>query len=313
MEPYYWTVSAVIALIPGALYALWFYLGDIYEREPYGYVLGVFLWGAVPGFIMSMYVERVLGSTWIHDQPMLFMGIAVPLVEETVKTIALVTIYMVARQEFDGPLDGLIYGALVGFGFAMAENLTYFVAVARLHEWVNLISLALFRVVVFGLSHATYTAVSGIGLGIARHSNTNRKKLVVILGSWMIAIALHGAHNLSGRMGGIGGLIAVMLALVNIFGIYIAFQRGYQVEVSILKAQLQEEIGAILTRNEYENLIAAQGRPTLLDSPNPVHSARLRLAVELANRKHRLNTRGAHREPELPGDILIIREKIASL
>ncbi len=42
------------------------------------------------------------------------------------KGLALVALFYLARQEFDGPLDGIVYGALIGFGFSMTENLLYF-------------------------------------------------------------------------------------------------------------------------------------------------------------------------------------------
>jgi hypothetical protein len=108
-------------------------------------------------------------------------------------------------------------------------------------------------------------------------------------------------------------LVAIALAFVNLAGIYIAFQCSYQLEVGILKKHLRTEIGGILSLEEYANLTAAKGRPRLLDSQFQQQAARLRLAVELANRKHRMSTFGAGGEAELPAEIAAIRAKISAL
>src|SRR5699024_11787194 len=48
-----------------------------------------------------------------------------PVVEESTKTVLLVIIVLAARRYFEGPLDGLVYGALIGAGFAFTENILY--------------------------------------------------------------------------------------------------------------------------------------------------------------------------------------------
>ena len=52
-------------------------------------------------------------------------SVVAPLVEETLKAVPLLFIFFMFRREFDGLMDGLLYGALVGFGFAMTENFFY--------------------------------------------------------------------------------------------------------------------------------------------------------------------------------------------
>ena len=50
-----------------------------------------------------------------------------PFVEETLKGAVLVGLLWRRRQEFDGPTDGIIYAAMVGLGFAMIENVGYYI------------------------------------------------------------------------------------------------------------------------------------------------------------------------------------------
>ena len=49
-----------------------------------------------------------------------------PIVEEFAKGLGVFLIFVSARRAFDGPIDGIVYGALVGAGFAFTENIQYF-------------------------------------------------------------------------------------------------------------------------------------------------------------------------------------------
>ena len=125
-------ISVIAAVIPASLYTLVFYWVDRYEREPVWLVVTAFLWGAVPAIIVSIIGELLLGSPFVNApgsvaEALVEGAVVAPVVEEIVKAVMLVAIFLFRRQEFDGPLDGLIYGAAVGMGFAMTENLLYFV------------------------------------------------------------------------------------------------------------------------------------------------------------------------------------------
>ena len=50
-----------------------------------------------------------------------------PLVEETLKGAVLIGLLWRRRAELDGPANGVIYAAMVGLGFAMIENVGYYV------------------------------------------------------------------------------------------------------------------------------------------------------------------------------------------
>ena len=49
-----------------------------------------------------------------------------PIVEEVGKGLGLLLLFVTARRAFDGPVDGVVYGALIGAGFALTENIQYF-------------------------------------------------------------------------------------------------------------------------------------------------------------------------------------------
>src|SRR5262249_40927802 len=120
-------ISLIFGITPMAILAIiltWF---DRYEKEPVWLMIGVFLWGFVvaagvaiilnPLFGIVLFVAS--GSSGLAD-----LGAAVlsaPIVEESVKGLAVLIVFLFFRYEFDSILDGVIYGSLVGFGFAAAE------------------------------------------------------------------------------------------------------------------------------------------------------------------------------------------------
>src|SRR5262245_14393155 len=152
------TLTAILATaIPTAIYSLLLWWLDRYEKEPLSLILIAFLWGALPAIALALLFELVLAAP-LERSPIgpgiVTWGLA-PLVEEPIKALALVGLYRFARYEFDGPLDGIVYGALVGFGFSMTENLLFFLRYTDLDQlfWV--------RSVLFGMDHAFFTSLVG--------------------------------------------------------------------------------------------------------------------------------------------------------
>jgi RsiW-degrading membrane proteinase PrsW (M82 family) len=120
-------------------------------------------------------------------------GVLSPVIEEALKLIGLLAIFKIAGQEVDDPLDGIIYGAMVGFGFAAAENTLYFLASSTVSELVLLIFL---RTMVFGSIHALFTAFTGLGLALAKYARNRRNAILLALGGFLTAVAFHTIHNL---------------------------------------------------------------------------------------------------------------------
>src|SRR5687768_1362105 len=118
-------IAIAASALPTTLYALLIWWLDRYEKEPLALLLVAFAWGALPAIGIALLFELAL--TGVAAASPLGPGVArwglAPLVEEPVKALALVGLFVFARGDFDGPLDGIVYGALVGFGFAMTENL----------------------------------------------------------------------------------------------------------------------------------------------------------------------------------------------
>ena len=75
-------------------------------------------------------MQLVLGENTLGGQ-MISTALIPPVVEEILKAGAVAIIYLWRRREFDGWVDGLIYGAMAGFGFAYVENVFYILGTAN--------------------------------------------------------------------------------------------------------------------------------------------------------------------------------------
>src|SRR5437867_4277693 len=124
-------LSVLFGIGPMALYAILLTFFDRYEKEPPLLLFGVFMWGMIVAAGAALILNTVFGIGLFlatGSQTAADLGAAVlsaPLVEETVKGLAVFAVFLYFYQEFDSVLDGIIYGSLVGFGFAAAENVNY--------------------------------------------------------------------------------------------------------------------------------------------------------------------------------------------
>ena len=160
-----------LAFIAAMLDALFFlsvvWQVDYYEEEPWRLVERTFFWGALPAIMLA-----VIGEVLFHG-PARFLvgsvqarwietGFVAPIVEELCKGAVLVTLFRRHRDEFDGMLDGLLYGALVGLGFSMTENVVYYLRVQpdHLHGMITA------RGLLFGMNHACSARASASDSGL---------------------------------------------------------------------------------------------------------------------------------------------------
>jgi len=192
-------LSLLAAVIPTGLYVALVLWSDRYEHEPGWLLTTAFGWGALPAVVVSIVGTLALGHPQaLFDSDLaagLFQSVvAAPVVEEIAKGLALVGIVMFVGHEVDGVLDGLVYGALIGMGFAMTENFFYFLDVALQQDYLVWLMVAFLRSGVFGLNHAFYTAIVGVTLAAAL--GTRRRWWLPVLGL-MMAMGVHALHNLS--------------------------------------------------------------------------------------------------------------------
>src|SRR5215469_14836006 len=195
-------VALPLALLPVPLLIALVLLLDRLEPEPPGNLAFCFAWGAGAAALLAG-ILNTAGLLYV-TQPALGKGngqfvsaaIGAPVVEETLKGLVLVWLLWRRRQELDGPTDGIIYAAMVGLGFAMMENIGYYIS-ALVRPEVGGVPLLeatfVFRGLLAPLAHPMFTSMTGIG---AAYAATHRR------GGWAVGAGLLGAMILHGLWNG---------------------------------------------------------------------------------------------------------------
>lgn len=257
-------LSILAAAIPTAVYIALIYWVDRYEKEPAWLLTAAFLWGAVPSIIVAFIANSVLSLPFylLAGQTAgdaLAASLIAPPVEETIKGLAVLGIFLLWRHEIDSPLDGIIYGAMVGMGFAMVENVYYFVTVYNeggAEMWGTNIFM---RGVIFGLNHALFTSMTGLGIAVARMATNQAVKFMAPVAGWMMAMFLHFLHNAAVSTGTALCLLAFISDYGGISLLLVIILWALLQERRWIKAHLVEEVGNYtLTVNQYN--IACSGR-----------------------------------------------------
>ncbi len=194
-------VSSVVAaltipLIPAIGINLLVNFMDRYEREPWFLRLSAFLWGAIiaipPALFIEQNIDTILQNALDPNNTsemlrVLLQALNAGVTEETIKGLGLLLLFVILRDEFDNVTDGIVYGALIGAGFALVENFNYF----ALNSKNYLVFLIVGRIVLGWLGHSTFTACFGAALGYVRHTKVRWKQIVIPLCGFLIAVGLH--------------------------------------------------------------------------------------------------------------------------
>jgi RsiW-degrading membrane proteinase PrsW (M82 family) len=203
LSPSGWALSWALVFIYALPVCALVYVLDLYEREPPSVLFAALLWGGVIATTLAGYanegwglvVSRVGGPAFAARWT---AALTAPIVEEALKGLGVVVIFLVVREEIDDAMDGFVYGAMVGLGFAVVEDVFYFMAVFGGRPSGVLQGFFL-RVVASGLySHVLYTGLVGMGIGYAverRGTASRGRKAAVLAGLAAIAVTAHFVWN----------------------------------------------------------------------------------------------------------------------
>lgn len=239
--------------VPMFVFAAFVYWLDRYEKEPKLLLGAAFVWGMViaggGAYILNtmvgMGVYSLTGSVSAADFST--TSIAAPVIEEALKGLAVLIVFLLFRREFDSVLDGIVYGAITAMGFAAIENVLYIYRNGFQEAgWEGFWTLVFIRVVLVGWMHPFFTAFTGIGLAVARTSRNILVKLIAIPAGYTAAVLLHSFHNtFSTLIGGGGGFVLGLIAdYIGYFFMLVFIIWMVTRERNILKRQLIEEVNS---------------------------------------------------------------------
>lgn len=207
-------VGVVLAILPiPALVALALTL-DRLEPEPPRALVFAFMWGAGVAVLGALVLNTlgllyvtvpIFGETKGHFVSATF---GAPVIEESLKGAVLFGMLWFRRNEIDGFADGIIYAAMVGLGFAMMENITYYMRAFEDGGAQQLQTVFILRGLIAPLSHPLFTSMTGLGVAYAA---THRRGQIVAPALGLLgAMILHGLWN-GATAFGLGGLGIVYL------------------------------------------------------------------------------------------------------
>lgn len=207
-------LSSVLALVPLTIVGLAIVWIDRWDREPRSVMLLAFLWGAGVSTALSLLLNTWFQNYLFARQVELDMlvtlttAVGAPIFEEITKGIGVLLIFFIFRRVFDGPVDGVVYGALIGGGFAFTENILYFARSADL-VWVVFVMRGLFS----PFAHLIFTACIGIAIGMAARS---RKSTAVFLAFPVGLVGAMGLHALWNGSASLGNQFLFMYVVVQV-------------------------------------------------------------------------------------------------
>ncbi|HEY6567548.1 MAG TPA: PrsW family intramembrane metalloprotease [Actinomycetota bacterium] len=203
MSPGGWALSWLLLALYGLPVLVIVYSLDLYEREPISLVAAAFIWGAVAATTLSavgnggwgLTVARLGGPEFAARWT---AALTAPFVEETLKGCGVVLIYLIARDEIDDVMDGFVYGAVCGLGFAIVEDVFYFMSVFG-GQPAGVLQGFFLRVIASGLySHVLYTGLVGMAVGVVvsrRATEPLRRRLAIAAGLCALAVFGHFLWN----------------------------------------------------------------------------------------------------------------------
>jgi len=191
----------LFSALPAFGLAAYVYYSDTTSAEPLAPLVATFLLGVLTANFAAV-VNTVLEPLF---SPLGYLGLAafffvvVGPAEEAVKLLA-VRLYAYGQDTFDCVVDGAVYGAMAGLGFATVEN-SLFIArqVGSLGMDVGIATLigtgggiTAVRALA-GPGHVIYSAVAGYYLGLAKFNPGQRGPIVVK--GLLLAAFIHATYN----------------------------------------------------------------------------------------------------------------------
>jgi len=244
-------------------YALFIRWVDRFEPEPWWLLICAFLWGALfatlGGGLSSAVGEGVAAAVTgapPNDPSIRDFGATVlaPVFEEGFKGLGVAIIAAISAmgvKELDGPLDGAIYGGMVGLGFTLTEDTLYVASAYAEGGLAGFVGLLFLRTVMLGLSHCTFTACTGLGFGIAVETRSWFLKIMAPIFGYCCAMAMHALHNaLPTYFHAEGTVLMILISWLIDFLFFILLALLVVRDRSIVIRELLPEVGALLHPQE---------------------------------------------------------------
>jgi protease PrsW len=202
VSPSAWALAWALLALYLVPMAVCVYLLDLYEREPPSLVLGALVYGAVCATALAALANDGWGAVLARLAGPDFAArwtaaLTAPWTEELVKGCGVVLLYLIASAELDDVMDGFVYGAMIGLGFAVVEDALHFVLPGG--DAGEVLGGFFVRVVASGLyGHVLYSGLVGVAVAwfvTRRGEQPAGRRLAVAAGLAGLAVLAHFLWN----------------------------------------------------------------------------------------------------------------------
>lgn len=197
---------------------------DRMRPEPAKLLAVAVLWGAFAATYLSLKLNAWLAAQVgdLHAASARSAVFVAPWVEETTKAAVIFAIVLWRRHDFNAVVAGVVYGGLVGIGFAFTENIVYY---GQLFQQVYdgadkdaaldaVRHLFFWRGMAAPFVHPMFTMMTGAGIGFAvRHRHVGVRILAPVAG-FCAAALLHMGYNTIASFAVREALTAVYVAIL---------------------------------------------------------------------------------------------------
>jgi RsiW-degrading membrane proteinase PrsW (M82 family) len=208
------TASIALGIVVPVL--LWV---DRVEAEPARIMWFAFLWGALVSTVGALVLNEIGMAFFagLRVDP-LFAGavLVAPIVEEALKCLGVLVIFVVARREFNGVVDGIVYAGMVAVGFAFIENIIYLGGAFNVLGTPGLLGIFVMRCLMSPFAHPMFTACFGLALGMVSFRRRWRYAYIPALG-YVAAVFLHFLWNFAAVSSTGGFFLAYAVVQVPLF------------------------------------------------------------------------------------------------
>ncbi|MEO3792030.1 PrsW family intramembrane metalloprotease [Nonomuraea sp. B10E15] len=225
--PVQFFIALMLALAPVPLLLAAVLALDRMEPEPRSNLIFAFAWGAgiavlVAGVVNSLNLHYIIDTARLSEASArnIAATFGAPVVEETMKGLVLLGLLRFRRAELDGPTDGVIYASMVGLGFAMSENVSYYIAALSGSGVKGLAVTVVLRGILSPLAHPLFSSMIGVAVAYAAQRGGG-DRIFPVLAGWSAAMILHGLWNGLASYGGFPGLVVAYLTLLVVLVVLI--------------------------------------------------------------------------------------------
>jgi protease PrsW len=277
--PQAWFLSVLLLAVVAIPVGVIIYRFDQFEPEPASLIVVALVWGGVVALSFAAIANSEFLTFLQHKLPaheVNSWGAAVvaPIDEEFYKGAGLVMIFLIARNEIDSLMDGLVYGAMIGLGFQVMENIQYFVraaAQAGSGQIGAVVGTFFVRVFIAGLySHMLFTGLLGFGFAYFVTRKGTQRLIVrvgVLVAFILLAWAAHFVWNspwLESLLAGsapsfILALVVKGLPFFILIVLLAVFARRRE-EEAFSRLMAEEVGGDVVTEEEFRTLRSGRQR-----------------------------------------------------